>query len=213
MSPFFKKLKNLAGSEGRPLTYPEEKPQEEILKEDPENKEPEKPRLLKKSQKKTPVGQTKKLIVGESLADFPKEPPKPIKEMKIQEKTEEKKWPASNASRSDAGWPEPEGQLAIDVYQTDGELVIQSTIAGVKPESLDVTAQGDKVVIRGSRENPETEEKNYFYQECYWGSFSREIILPVDADISRAEATMVEGVLTIRMPKIEKEKKKKITVK
>ena len=113
----------------------------------------------------------------------------------------------------DKKWPEPEGQLAIDVYQTDGELVIQSTIAGIKPEDLDITVQEDTVIIRGKREKIGTEEKNYFYQECYWGPFSREIILPVEADASRAEASMKEGVLTIRIPKIVREKKKKIIVK
>jgi len=124
-----------------------------------------------------------------------------VKEMKIQEKTEEKKW------------PEPEGQLAVDVYQTDGELVIQSVIAGIKPEGLDIAAQGDVVTIKGKRERVGEEERNYFYQECYWGPFSREIILPVEADVSRAEATMTEGILTIRIPKIERERKKKIIVK
>jgi len=117
------------------------------------------------------------------------------------------------AKKEDKKWPEPEGQLAIDVYQTDGELVIQSTIAGIKPEALEITAQGDVITIRGRRDRINNEEKNYFYQECYWGSFSREIILPVEADASRAEASMVEGILTIRMPKIEREKQKKIVVK
>lgn len=107
-----------------------------------------------------------------------------------------------------------EGQLAIDVYQIDGELVIQSAIAGVKPEELDISIEGDLVLIRGSREKPaEKEEINYFYQECYWGPFSRQIILPEEVDPSRAEATMKEGILTIRIPKIERKKKRKIIVK
>jgi HSP20 family protein len=111
-------------------------------------------------------------------------------------------------------WFEPEGQLTIDVYQTDGELVIQAPIAGVLPEELDISSQGDVVIIRGRRERPAgDEQRNYFYQECYWGLFSREIILPTEADPSRAKAAMEEGILTIRMPKIEKEKEKKIVVK
>ena len=107
-----------------------------------------------------------------------------------------------------------EGQLAVDVYQTDAELVIQSTIAGVKTENLDISIEADTVLIRGNRQEPEEQgEKNYFYQECYWGPFSRQIILPEETDPSRAEAVMKEGVLTIRIPKIEREKKRKITVK
>jgi len=103
---------------------------------------------------------------------------------------------------------EAEGQLAIDLYQTDSEVVIQAPIAGVKKEDLDIMIENDVIVIKGRREEPEeTEEKNYFYQECYWGPFSRQIIMPVEGDPSRAEATMKNGILTIRIPRIEREKK------
>ncbi len=107
-----------------------------------------------------------------------------------------------------------EGQLAVDVYQTDTELIIRSTIAGVKPEDLDISIESDTVLIRGNRtQSAESAEKNYFYQECYWGPFSRQIIMPEETDPSRAEASMKEGVLTIRIPKIERKKKRKIAVK
>ena len=110
--------------------------------------------------------------------------------------------------------PELEGELTVDVYQTEKELVIQSAIAGVKIEDLDILIEGDKVTIRGKREKPpENGKRNYFYQECFWGPFFREIILPVEIDPSRAKATLKEGILTIRMPKIEKEKKRKIEIK
>jgi len=111
-------------------------------------------------------------------------------------------------------WFEPEGQLAVDVYETDGQLVIQTAIAGIKPEDLDISIENDRVSIRGERaEQAKEQGKNYFYQECYWGQFSREIILPVETDPNRAEASMKQGVLTIRLPKIEREKKRKIEVK
>jgi HSP20 family protein len=106
-------------------------------------------------------------------------------------------------------WFEPEGQLVVDVYETGGEIVIQSAIAGVNPEELDISIESDMVIIKGKREKTfEKEEINYFYQECHWGPFSREIILPVDVDAGKARATMKNGILTIRMPKIEKEMKK-----
>ena len=74
-----------------------------------------------------------------------------------------------------------EGQLTIDVYQTDDAIVIKSTIAGVKPEDLDVAINNDMVTIKGERKNEETvPDGNYYYQECYWGPFSRSILLPVD---------------------------------
>ncbi len=67
---------------------------------------------------------------------------------------------------------EAEGELAVDVYQTDSEIVVQSTIAGVKPDDLDISVENDVLTIRGKRESETKEEgKNYFYQECYWGAF------------------------------------------
>lgn len=111
-------------------------------------------------------------------------------------------------------WFEAEGKLAIDLYKAGGDLVIQSTIAGVKPEDLDITIQGDIVTIKGVRAKPSEEpERSYYYQECYWGPFSRQIILPEEVDPSRAEASLEEGILTIRIPRIEKEKKRKILIK
>lgn len=109
---------------------------------------------------------------------------------------------------------EPEGQLTIDVYQTDKELVVQSALAGVELKDLDISVENDVVTIRGKREKQVEEEgQNYFYQECYWGRFFREIILPAEVDSSKAKATMKNGILTIRIPKIKSEKKKKIDVK
>ena len=60
---------------------------------------------------------------------------------------------------------------------------------------------------------PLDEDGDYFIEECYWGPFSRKIILPVEVDSSRADAAMKDGVLTVRIPKIQREKKKKLTIK
>lgn len=107
-----------------------------------------------------------------------------------------------------------EGQLTIDVYQTDSEIVIKSTIAGVKPEDLDITINNDMITIKGERKSEEkVRSENYFYQECYWGAFSRSVILPVDVESDQSEAVLKNGVLTIRLPKVEKVKSKKLQVK
>jgi len=107
-----------------------------------------------------------------------------------------------------------EGQLTIDVYQTDSDIVIKSTIAGVKPEDLDVSINNDMLTIRGERKNDEqVSEENYYYQECYWGSFSRSVILPIDVVADKIEASMKNGILTVRMPKAENNKSKKIQVR
>ena len=110
-------------------------------------------------------------------------------------------------------WMEAEGQLAIDVYQTEKELVIISAIAGIKSEEIDITVEGDLVNIRGKREKPFIEEEDYFTKECYWGPFSREIILPTEVDPERTKASMKSGILTIRIPKIIKDQKTVIRIK
>jgi len=95
-----------------------------------------------------------------------------------------------------------EGQLAIDVYQTEKAIVVKSTIAGVKPEDIDISINNDLLTIRGVRKvTDEVANENYFYQECYWGGFSRSIILPVEVKPDEIEATIENGVLTIKLPK------------
>ena len=106
-----------------------------------------------------------------------------------------------------------DGQLAIDLYETDMEFVVRSTIAGVKPEDLDITVENDMVTIKGSRaEQKEENSGKYYYQECYWGSFSRQIILPEEVDSDKTEASMKNGVLILRIPKARKIQKKKISI-
>ena len=109
---------------------------------------------------------------------------------------------------------ENDGQLTIDMYQTDGEIVIKSTIAGVKPEDLDVAINNDMITVRGERSlEEEVSGDNFYYQECYWGSFSRSIVLPVDVLPEKAEAALKNGILTIRLPKADTNKVKKIQVR
>jgi HSP20 family protein len=107
-----------------------------------------------------------------------------------------------------------EGQLTIDVYQTEEDIVIKSTIAGVKPEDLDVNINNDMVTIRGERvQNEEVDPEDYYYQECYWGPFSRSVILPVEIISEKAEAAMKNGILTLRLPKADVTKTRKIQVR
>ncbi len=108
---------------------------------------------------------------------------------------------------------EYEGQLTIDMYQTKDNVIIKSTIAGVKPEDIDVTIANDMVTIRGERTRDfEANSEDYFYQECYWGSFSRSVVLPVDVDIENVGADLKDGILTVILPKAAKAKARKIRV-
>lgn len=111
-------------------------------------------------------------------------------------------------------WLESEGKLTIDVYQTPSEIIVKSAVAGVKPEDIDISIVGDMITIKGEREVEETiSTDDYFCQECYWGKFSRSVILPTDVDADRVNASLKNGILTVRLPKVDKEKVKKIKIK
>jgi len=112
-------------------------------------------------------------------------------------------------------WLKTEGKLTVDVFETDSEIIVQSAIAGIKPEDFDISIENDVLEIRGTRNNPQEnkQKKNYFFQECYWGPFSRQIILPKEVDNSRTQSSMKEGILTIIIPKLKKERKKKLKLK
>lgn len=96
---------------------------------------------------------------------------------------------------------EQEGELGVDIFRQGELLIIRSTLAGVEPEDLDVSIDGDLLTIRGTRRTPyEVHKEDWFHQECYWGSFSRSVILPLDVYPERAEASLHQGVLTLRIP-------------
>ena len=107
-----------------------------------------------------------------------------------------------------------EGQLSIDVYQTPTAIIVKSTIAGVKPEDIDIAINNDMLTIRGKRSMEESiEEDNYLYRECYWGAFSRSIILPVEIKANKIDAFIENGVLTVKLPKAKTSKEISIKVK
>lgn len=107
-----------------------------------------------------------------------------------------------------------EGQLSVDVFQRNKNIVIKSAIAGVKAEDIDVNINNDTVTVKGvRRHNEEVDEDNYFYKECYWGGFSRSIILPVDIKTDKVDATLENGILTIVLPIGDKAKARSVLVK
>lgn len=107
-----------------------------------------------------------------------------------------------------------EGQLSIDVYQTPSTIAVKSTIAGVKPEDIDISINNDMLTIRGKREEcKDIKEEDYLYKECYWGSFSRSIILPVEVQANKIDAVLENGVLTVTLPKSQASKKISVKVK
>ncbi len=106
-----------------------------------------------------------------------------------------------------------EGQLTIDVYQNGGFIIVRSIIGGARSNDLDISITSDMVTIKGTRKNPdEIGTEDYYYQECFWGNFSRSVILPCDIKTDEVKATMKNGILTIKLPKIEKNSSMKIKV-
>ena len=121
----------------------------------------------------------------------------------------------SPGSNQNADWMEDyEGQLAVDVFQTDDDVVIKAPLAGVKPEDLEISITDEVVTIKGERkEQEEIARENYLCQECYWGAFARAYVLPVAVVGDKAQASLKNGILTIKIPKQEKTKVKTIQVK
>ena len=109
---------------------------------------------------------------------------------------------------------EIEGELGIDMYQTHNAIVIQAITAGVKLSDIDIDLTREHVAIRGSRsQSHRVTGEDFFNQEIYWGSFSRDVMLPVEVDIDQAEAVEDHGLLTITLPKLNKDRRTVIKVK
>jgi HSP20 family protein len=115
------------------------------------------------------------------------------------------------------GWIEEENEeleLTVDVYQTAADIILQTMVAGVRPDDLEITIARDMVTIRGKREeNRNIDEDNYFIKELYWGKFSRTILLPQEVEPEEVEATEKHGLLTIKIQKVDREKRNSIKVK
>ena len=124
------------------------------------------------------------------------------------QKKEDKEWFDGKENNKE------EGQLTVDVYQTENLIIIKSIVGGVAPENLDISITSEMITIKGNRANPdEINPDDYYYQECFWGCFSRSIILPCDIKTEGVEATMKNGILTVKLPKIEKNSSMKVKVK
>ncbi|MBT7736343.1 Hsp20/alpha crystallin family protein, partial [Candidatus Peregrinibacteria bacterium] len=106
------------------------------------------------------------------------------------------------------------GQLSVDIYHTDKEIVILAPVAGVTKEDVKLSITEDVLVIRGERDPVEAvDEENYYTRECFWGNFQRAIVLPKEADTKNISASFEKNVLEIRIPKAEHEKTKIIKIK
>lgn len=100
------------------------------------------------------------------------------------------------------GWFSGEAQLSCDVFEDASYIIVKSTLAGVKPENIEISISNDLLTIRGFRKDEdETNQENYYCRECYWGAFSRSIVLPREVDQKKIDASLKNGVLTIKLAK------------
>jgi HSP20 family protein len=123
----------------------------------------------------------------------------------------------SQATQQSGTWDESEedfpGQLAVDVYETDEQLIVKARTAGVNKEDLDVSISDGILTISGTLSSgDDSEATNWHIQECYWGEFSRTLALPVAVKEDEVGAVLKDGVLTISFNKVKQEQAKKITI-
>ena len=134
-----------------------------------------------------------------------------------EEPEEPKKHHAVASKKNDANWMEEENEeaeLAVDMYETAADIILQTFVAGVRPEDLELSISRDMVTVKGKREESRTiDEDNYFSKELYWGKFSRTISLPQEVEPEEVEATERHGLLTVKIKKVDKEKKNNVRVK
>ena len=106
------------------------------------------------------------------------------------------------------------GQLSVDIYHTRNEIVILAPIAGVEENAINISLTEDVLVIKGERPSrEEVAEQNYYTKECFWGNFSRAIVLPTEADTRNISANFKNNVLEIRIPKSQEKETKIIKIK
>ena len=107
-----------------------------------------------------------------------------------------------------------EAELSVDVYQTPTDIIVETMVAGVKPDDLELSIARDMITIKGERGESRTiDEDNYFTKELYWGRFSRTISLPAEVEPEEVEATERHGLITIKIKKVDKEKKNTVKVR
>lgn len=121
---------------------------------------------------------------------------------------------AATDEQRERGWADDYGgQLAVDVYQTKQAIVIRAAIAGVQAEDIDISVNNDMVTIKGQRHlDDSVDQSDFLYQECYWGGFSRTIILPVEVKAEKVSASLKNGILHVTLPKLDRPEAGPITV-
>lgn len=103
-----------------------------------------------------------------------------------------------------------EGRLALDIFETDETIFVVAPLAGVESNEIEISVSEDVLTIRGVREFPNKlpDPKSFFTEECFWGPFSRSIVLPSAVNSAEIKAKMKKNVLVVAIPKAKKASKK-----
>jgi len=118
--------------------------------------------------------------------------------------------PFSLIRESGAVWSSP----AIDMYQSDNDVVLKAALPGIKAEDVHINISGDILTIKGEAQQDEKkQEKSWYIREQRWGAFERAIRLPTAVIADRAKADFESGILTINLPKSKESRPKTITIK
>ncbi len=135
-------------------------------------------------------------------------------ELAVDEESYEEKTAQEEAWEDAGDEVQQDGELPVDMYQTEDEIVIRALVAGVSPDELEISITRDMVTVRGVREEmQEAHDDNYFHRELFWGSFSRTLLLPEEVAIDEAEAQEKHGMLEIKLPKLDKHRSTQLKVR
>ncbi len=143
-----------------------------------------------------------RLTGSRSASSTPPEPPK------------ERTTPKSLGKEDESSLTDDDAELTVDLFDDGDHIIVQAIVGGVKPEDIDVQVTDEAVTIRGKRHRVhEMKGNNFYFQELYWGSFSRHIALPQEVISDEAEASTKNGLLTIKLPKRDRNKTQKLRIK
>jgi len=111
-------------------------------------------------------------------------------------------------------WQTMQWGLAVDVVENKDDFIVKASVPGINPEDLDVSYVDDTLTIKGEvKSDNELKENQYHLRERRYGSFARSISLPTTIKGDAIEASYQNGVLTLRLPKAEEVKLKRISIK
>jgi HSP20 family protein len=106
------------------------------------------------------------------------------------------------------------GDFPLDIYESNGDIVVRAALPGIKPDDVEISVSGDTLTIRGEhKEEEQVREDSYFRRELRYGGLSRSVPLPMEVQSDKAEATYEDGMLTVSLPKGDKQKPRQIKMK